>query len=172
MTTSVTMTLRYLAARRSASVIGLMLYAEICRPEISMKVMMTHRVPGSQISQTAALKMRRQRQEGERGEWSRAFRRVRRRRPIAPVALDSEDEPPGLNPSSEEDCPGSDDSSSTKAYLSREIHYKSQTMGYRSPMRKTSAIFSDPQGLRRQQLQFAVLLSVATESATIHPIQH
>ena len=34
----------------------------------------------------------------------RRVRRPRRRRPIAPITQDREDDPPGLNPSSEEDC--------------------------------------------------------------------
>ena len=47
----------------------------------------------------------------------RRVRRVRRRRPIAPIIPDSEDEPPGLIPSSEEECPDSDGSSSSRADL-------------------------------------------------------
>ena len=39
----------------------------------------------------------------------RWVRRVRQRRPFAPIAQVSEDEPPGLNPSSEEECPDSHD---------------------------------------------------------------
>ena len=124
-----------------------------------MKIVMTYRVPGSQISQTVALRTRRQSQEGESGEWSRASR-----------SFDEFEEYADVDPlrrslqSVRMSRQGSIRAARKNAQIlmirvrrgqliQGETHCESQTLGCQCPIRETSATHSDP-----QRLQFAALL--------------
>ena len=115
-----------------------------------MKTMMTHRLPGSQILQTAALKMRRQSQGGESGEWSNESRSIDEfeeytdadpvRRSLQTVKMSRQGSIPAAR-------------KSAQILMIRvrqgqifqgQIHCESQSLGYQCPMRETSAIHSDP----------------------------